>query len=94
MTEFACSKCRYYGEGCWSQCGACELREQLARLEKFKSLCYSLLLALGPMGDHELVCAVAQQARNYHRKYWGPVELYACEEALDALRDRLRETDL
>jgi hypothetical protein len=95
MTEndYACSKCRYYGDGFWSQCGACELREQLARLERFKTLCHSLLLALGPMGDERLVARVALEARDYHRRYWGPIEL--CNPgAVAALRERFREAGL
>lgn len=91
--EFVCTKCRYYGEGFWSQCGACEMREQLAALERFKSLCHSLLLCLGPFGDHELVDFAAQEAREFHRRHWGPVELYD-HAAVDAVRKRRHETNV
>ena len=91
--EFVCSKCRYYGEGYWSQCGACEMREQLAALERFKTLCHALLLALGPMGDERLVAHAALEARDFHRKHWGAIEL--CNPAaVAAVRARHREANV
>ena len=90
---FSCSKCRYQGRDVWSQCGACELREHLAHLERFKTICHSLLLALGPYGDEALACRAALYARNYHRRYWGPVELYD-GAAVAAVRERYHEAEL
>lgn len=88
MTEqFTCSKCRYYGEGIWSQCGSCELREHVASLEGFKTICLGLLVALGPLGDPELVSRVAHAARQYHREHWGSIEIFN-EERIRVVRDR------
>lgn len=87
MNEYACSKCRYYGEGVWSQCASCELRQHVAELEEFKAICVGLLVALGPRGDAELVSRVAQAARQYHREHWGSIEIFN-DERVRAVRDR------
>lgn len=92
--DFVCSKCRYFGEGMWSQCAACELREHIHRLEGFKDICRGLLLALGPLGDEDLALRVAQAARAYHREHWGSIALYD-NERLKLVRERWgHETDV
>ncbi len=94
MSNFTCSKCRYFGEGYWSQCGSCELREQQYKLQGFKNICEGLLLALGPLGDAELASRVAHAARQYHREHWGSIELYN-QDRLRLVRERWgHETDL
>lgn len=85
--EFVCSKCRYYGEGMWSQCAACEAREALTNLNRFKNLAVDLLLALGPLGDPELAQTIAQRARDLHRALWGSIELYD-QKRVDGVRSR------